>query len=438
MTLSDDAKTPASFKAILARRCLQLALVMFVIGIFLALLAQWGERRATANAAWRNPGDTIELKAVAPDLAALSLAGVPDAQVLTLSIALGELETTRAILAFGADLSDKERSNGWLWLADRYHQANQMDRAAHAYRLAGDGAILGTNIDDLLRTKILLAVGQGLLASHDKERSRFYLSQSAIIGGNSNQLGAYHRHTLLEQLVPAILQAGGYRDDWKNLAETTKRVNAGVHLNGSVPTILGQEGISAAPFAQAQDARREAAAVWLATITEAQGDGQTDTNLTRVALVEALREEDSAVNQYVTSGPGSAADRLAAQETLLHWLLLKRRIAGGGLGTRLIPEWEDDREEIEESLSAAWREWLALQSPSIIIEETTSLPFGISEIEGVAPEAARLAIAAAYWGLYSDAPVPELLSAAQARGEFGGLQLTILEPGEPPVVGWSR
>ena len=79
-------------RADLARRCLQLALVLCLIGLVPGLLAIWGQRRAVADAAWRDPADDVRPEAIAPDLALLSLAGTQDDQLLALAMESGELE----------------------------------------------------------------------------------------------------------------------------------------------------------------------------------------------------------------------------------------------------------------------------------------------------------------------------------------------------------
>jgi hypothetical protein len=115
----DGSNAPASRRASLSHRLLQLALALCLIGLVPGLLALWGERRAAADAAWHDPSDDIQPEAVALDLALLSLAGTPDEHVLTLSIEAGDLETARVLLVFGAD--SQRRHNGpqkpTVWLA---------------------------------------------------------------------------------------------------------------------------------------------------------------------------------------------------------------------------------------------------------------------------------------------------------------------------------
>lgn len=437
----------------LARRCFQLAWTLLLTGLVLAFLALWGQRRATASAEWRDPADAVRASAVAPDLALLSLAGVPDDQVLALSIEKVELGTTHALLAFSGDLTDRQRTNGWLWLAFRYHQAGHTTLAAQAYRLAGLGAILSSDLPDLLRTETLLAVGRQLIALHDKPSASYYLKQTALIAAYAPQLTPYHRRSLLERLIPALVRAGGKREDWTPLAKAVESGQSpGEHM-GAVRSDTGLGWWDETPqdgtlLAEAQAARRVAAAALLSAVSAENGGNsiadagsaggtqfqETDPHRVeqeaRQALSDALLGEDAAVRQHPKRPAATSESDMLAQQTLVRCLLLKRRIAAGGGGAGLVPDWESDRDGINVALTAAWTDWLALRATST--EAGLVSPYRVAE----AP-AARQAIVAAYWGLYPDAPVTELVASAQAVAGIGPLRLTVLESGTPPLIGWS-
>jgi hypothetical protein len=429
----DGPKTQVDLRTSLARRCLQLAFVLFVIGLVAGFLALWGQRRTAAAAVWHNPADNIQVALVAPDLALLSLAGVPDDQALALAMEQGELATTHALLALSLDLNDAQRMNGWLWLAYRYRRAEQTQRAAQAYRLAGGGAVLSPDLPDLLRTETLLAVGQGLIDMHDKASARLYLKQAALIGAYSPHLTAYHRHMLLERIVPTSLRAEGKRDDWSALAQAVKSGTA----KGGNFAVSGPAGgtdwrsfpaESDAALVQARDARRAAAAEWLQAMTASNGaPGRPSPNDTdpEEKLRTALLTEGAAVYRFAEQDERTSTSGPAAQQTRLRWLSLKRWVAAGGFGAGLMPEWESKHEAIDSALTTAWSDWLTFQVDPV--------GAGLSDDVQV-----RQAIMAAYWGLYPDAPIADLVSAAQYSRGFGGLHLTILEPGTPPVLGWSE
>jgi hypothetical protein len=164
----------------------------------------------------------------------------------------------------------------------------------------------------------------------------------------------------------------------------------------------------------ARNARRAAAAAWLAALSS-----NPDTTYERDALHQALLAEDAAVQAYLKQHTDPAA-----RQTRLRWLLLKRRIAAGGIGDRLVPEWTANGAQTRVQLSAAWAGWLAT--------------YDKNNRQGQATCASRQAIVAAYWGLYPDALIADLLLAAQGAANLGGLHLGIVKSGTPPVVGWQE
>lgn len=411
--------SPPSLRVSLARRCWQLALVLCFIGVVFALLAIWGERRARAAAGWHDPAYDLRPAAVASDLALLSLAGVPDDQVLTMAIEAGELETVHALLALSPDLTDLQRTNGWMWLAYRYERAGQTQRAAQAYRLAGGGAILGGDLPDLLRTEILLTVGGQLIALHDSPGALFYLRQAALLGARVPGLTDQHRYLLLQRVIPALQRCGGKRDDWDALS---KAVKGNSHRGGSVafswPAVsLGRS----ASLVAARDARRAAAATLLAVGLSEAFEEDEGPDRARQALRQALMAEDEAVEAYLKNEDGPVT-----RETRLRWLLLKRRVAAGGAGEGLVPEWTSEREAIDAALTAAWADWLALY-----VDPTNASP-------GPPTRAARQAILAAVWGLYPDAPVADLVPVAQGVSSPVQLHLDVVEPWMLPILGWRE
>jgi hypothetical protein len=442
---------PSGRKATVARFFFQLAVVLLLIGLGATALAFWSESRAVAAAAWRDPSAGVRPEAVATDLALLRLAGASDERVLALAMEMDELETLRSVLVFSGDLGDRERTNGWLWLAQRYSQAGQREQAALAFRLAGDGAILGVGLPDWSRTEILVAVGRQLLPLFDRIGAKFFLGQAAVIGARSSSLTDFQRRSLLERLVPSILEAGGEREDWRDLAAAVENDAAGDTFRSPAgPSGLGLDGVLVgdALSVQARDARRAVAAEWLAATSagyassdaalsdtasapprDALGQTKTDGE-SREQLRQALLTEDAALDRFAAAGLVADESALAAHEVWLRWLLLKRRVAGGGFGSGLVPEWERRREEIDADLSKAWTRWLTLQ--------TGEGGAGSISDWNLPPAVARSALMAAYWGLFPDAPVEELVSMLQRADDTGRLHLAVLLPGTPPVVGWSE
>jgi hypothetical protein len=177
---------------------------------------------------------------------------------------------------------------------------------------------------------------------------------------------------------------------------------------------------------RAQDARRAAAAAWLAELPASHGvacESQACLNLR-----QALLEEDAALQAYLAYDASQGA-----QLSRLHWLWLKRRVAEGGFGPGLVPQWEASRAQIRAALTGAWGDWLALAVPGQGDQENSG-----TDLRRLTVCAARQAIVAAYWGLYPNAPIADLLSASEGLTDFGWLHLTIVKPGTLPVVGWQE
>ncbi len=415
----------------LARRCLQAALLVGLASLALILLTLWSERRASAASAWHDPADDVRPDAVALDLALLSLAGTPDERVLALALETYELETARVLLTFGADFSDQQRLNGWLWLAYRYQKTEQTQRAARAYRLAGGGAVLSDQLPDLLRAEALLAIGGQLIALHDEHSAHFYLEQAALISAHAPDLTAHHRRSLLERLIPPSLQAGGKRSDWAALAQAVaKDTVAQKGTSFACPNVA--PGYDAG-LVGAQDARRAAAAAWLAALPAGRDDACESGAC--LGLRQALLDEDAAIKAYLEYNVDQDA-----QLSRLRWLWLKHRVAEGGFGPGLVPQWEAARAEIRAALTETWGDWLAGFAPGQggFAPGQGGLENLRTDRRGQAVCASRQAIVAAYWGLYPSAPIADLLSVTESMTDFGQLHLTIVKPGTLPVVGWQE
>jgi len=106
---------------------------------------------------------------------------------------------------------------------------------------------------------------------------------------------------------------------------------------------------------QLEQARREAA---LALI-ESFSPGETPPPEPVQALAQALVAEDAAKLELyhqelaATSQPGR---RIAVLWAMIRWLTLKYKVALGGFGLSLVPEWEAQAATIQSTLSVAYEE----------------------------------------------------------------------------------
>ncbi len=73
------------------------------------------------------------------------------------------------------------------------------------------------------------------------------------------------------------------------------------------------------------------------------------------ALGQTLLAEDAARSAFYDASTELAeADRLALLHDRIAWLTLKYRIATGGFGTALVPDWKPQADALRQDLVAAW------------------------------------------------------------------------------------
>lgn len=315
-------------------------IVLALAGVVLLAVYFSLSRQPAATDAWMNPLAGVVTEAVAPDLAALTLAGEPDDRVIRAALDAGEIETAYATLANSMLMTDNLRSGGWLLLA-RQLQEKDPARAAIAQQAALDLASLGPSLGDMGRADLSLQTARGFAALEKVETARLALAQAENIARYSVALLPAQRRALLAQVADAyqaVGDAGTARAIRENLdayaAGPGVTVNAAAQL---LPTLRGgivlPEAVVAAMVAR-QNAAADLAARWLSV-----SGGGRDT--LAAALGQALLAEDVARDEfYRTAENLSLADRLALMHDRLAWLAVKHRVAQRGYGVSLAPEWE--------------------------------------------------------------------------------------------------
>ncbi|RMF27289.1 MAG: hypothetical protein D6759_17985, partial [Chloroflexi bacterium] len=369
---------------------------------------------------WSHPGADLNPNAIAPDLALLSLAGLPDRVVLDLALESQELETAYALLSLSPRLEDAERVSGWLLLGDLYRKAGWRARALLSYRMAAGGALRSPTLGDRARAVGLLTAAHRLAQMGAREDARFYLDQAVWVLARAPTLTVAERQRLFPT-VTATYQALGLH--WKAWQSLTQRLRPGASRaipSSPPPTrkalVLPRPVRDArllAATAVRQQAARELLAVW----------GCADNGRTRAAscraeaqarLAEALRAEDEAIRTYLAA----AGETTEAAATELYWLALKRQVAQGGFGLDLVPEWREALPELRTALSAAYGRLVARRQQ-----------------ERPADEVARQALTWCHWGLYPHCP-QETLARALPRQPHHPLDLVVLQEGDPPRLGY--
>lgn len=307
---------------------------------------------SAAPVGWIDPLAAVKTEAIAPDLAALTLAGETDERVIKAALDAGELETAYATLAYSPLLSDTARSGQLLLLGRRF--AEQPARAAVCYQALIDLATLGPTLSDNARADISLQVARAD-ATLNPELARLALMQAENIAHYSVALLPAQRRSVLDQVI-ATYQAQGDPKSAQAIRENLAVYAAGpgISLEPRPPLLPTLRGSIVLPEAvvQAVVARQQAAAEVAARWLTAGTGGQ---RVLTLALGDALLAEDAArAAFYDTADSLALPDRLALLHDQIAWLTIKYRVARGGYGVSLVPEWEAEAAVYASTLTAAY------------------------------------------------------------------------------------
>jgi hypothetical protein len=331
------------------------ALVAGVVVLTLMGLALLGayfylSREAGARVAWVSPMEAVRPQAVAPDLAALSLAGEPEERVIRAALDANEVETAYASLAYSVLLPDSLRSGHWLLLADRYLKS-EPDRTASAVQAALDVAALSPYLGDMTRADISMQAASRFAELRRAPAARLALAQAESIARSSLMLLPAQRRSILER-VEAAYRSLGDVDLARALRKEMEVASAGpgVMVEPGQPVLPALRGgvKLPQPVVMAMTTRQQAAAQMAARWLGAAPS-------TRNALVEslgtALLAEDAARTEfYASAAELPDADRLTLLHDRVAWLTTKVRVARGAFGTALVPEWTGQAEAIRGEL----------------------------------------------------------------------------------------
>ncbi|MCX7668651.1 MAG: hypothetical protein N2439_01075 [Anaerolineae bacterium] len=330
------------------------AVILALTGLGLLAAYFYFSRPAESSSAWISPVGAVRPKAVAPDLAVLTLAGEGDDRIIRAALDAGEIETAYAGLAFSVLLPDTLRSGHWLLLADRY-QKIEPDRALVALRAALDIAALSPTLSDMGRADIALQIASRYATLRQPTAARLALAQAETIGRHSLLLLPAQRRTILEQVEAAYRKLGdGAAADTVRRDLDVASAGPGVHLSPPpawLPALRG--AVTLPPAVVSAIADRQHAAAQMA------GRWLSASPAERTALVEALGRalltEDAIRSAfYEASADLPAADRLALLHERIAWLTVKYRIATGGFGAALVPDWSPRTDALRAELAAAY------------------------------------------------------------------------------------
>jgi hypothetical protein len=155
---------------------------------------------------------------------------------------------------------------------------------------------------------------------------------------------------------------------------------------------------------QAEAARWKAAQELARYLVERGGRAPQEAS---VALANALIAEDQLRVPYYDAQLAQAT-QLSAQisvvQARINWLVMKYRIARGGYGLSLVPEWETQAEQVRSELTKSYELLFALYADLIV-----AMP-NADQIERATEEALRREILAGTLGRYPSYPAQQRIA----------------------------
>lgn len=404
-----------------------LAVGAMAVGAFLFLRPR---RQSPPLPRWVDPISQVEREKIEPALALLSLTGASDLEAANSALNEGELESAYAAIVFSADLPDQQRAGSLLLLAQRCITTGDDLKAKLCYQQVNTIATLSPTLPDFARAEAFLQVGRGLAALEEREEALFNYDQAHTLVLYSPYLKRPHRAYFLDQLVEAYTALGedasqcmeqGAEARWPAEAgpiPSPSSTEGSPRLEGTpgeTPSSEeGRENLSRQgtlgegppqPEVEAARERRMAAARSLIDRLEA-APGEVPSEPLE-DLAQALRAEDEARLEFYPAQLPKVirmAVKIALVRDKIKWLTIKHRVASGGYGLSIVPEWEGQLAQIRSDLRETYEELYVYRGEQVI-----ALPQA-SDIDRAWVDLIREEIKAGRLGLYPNYPEEQLIS----------------------------
>lgn len=376
---------------------------------------------------WTDPLSAVDLQVVARDLAVRPLAGEPPDVSAEQAMLVGDLETASANVVFSPDIGDARRAGLMLALANRFHSSGQTGRAARCLWQAQDIAALSPSLSESRRIEVMVQVAHlwGLLGG--REQAILGLDQARSVVASSHGLQPAQRRQWWQRLS----------DEYGELGQAARSEEAAAQA--SSPQMVSSQAV----FPESVLRRLESTVYLPAEVTAITGERQArarrvvevlmadlnaDISPEAADLGEFLRREDTARATWYEQGKSEPdfAVRAGMAREQARWLTTKYRVAVGGYGLSLVPEWEAEVPAIRASLTSIYTEWsdlIGTQVAALPSEEDTR--WGQLEFR-------RQQILWGRLGLYVDYPeeplIAVLLDTVETlwlHGQLGGAKLDV-------------
>ena len=309
-------------------------------------------------------------------------------------------------MTYATAISPVERSARLATLARACLSANDLEAAAQVYTLLIPTAILEDSIPLNERINLLTQSADGLQQAGFAAAAADAAAQSLRMAAQAPGLLPAQRSALFHDLstvVEALPQSEASGAALKSLLNDYIRnpylTGAGIVVTPTLAAFPQQ--IPYDSLTQEKIAARHQAARILADRIELTGG--VDIEPERQALAQALIEEDQARTQfYQNPGEISRGQQLWILLDRRAWIVEKLRIALGGYGLTLVPDWTAQVAAIRGELTAA-NGFLNSVMAAYAADQPTELDKALLQIETqhwLAVQAMR--------GLYPNAPLPNL------------------------------
>jgi hypothetical protein len=290
---------------------------------------------------------------VVPTLALRGLAGDDETALGYQALQAGELATAHANLLFDTTAAGSSRAGLWAALMRAYRAAEDPASATQVARGTAPLALTDPAVPSLERARMLVQTAETYAEAGLPDASLDSVNQGRRLAEQMPDLLPVQRSEIFSSLaeVAATLDATAAADELNELARNPFLTPAGVLITPRLATLTAPPPPDDT-LRDAVAAREQAAAALADRIAFSGG---VDIGPEREALANALRWEDQVRNEYflrMQATEMTLNERLSILLDHRQWQARKLRIALGGYGISLIPEWEGNADAIRRDLSS--------------------------------------------------------------------------------------
>lgn len=301
-----------------------------------------------------SPLANMPVESITPHHALVQLAGDPPEALAYQALQAGELDLAYTITFFSTELSDRTRLALWLQLGRRYLANQQPEDGIRAYQHARTTLVLATDLNFTERSQALLQIADDLFKIEALPEALDAAIQVKRLAEQTPDILPAQRSQIFETLRLLSKQLGDsiFEAEVDAVARNPYLTPPGQLLTSQWAT-LGEPLAIDPTVLQSMDLRQQAARAYADRVAFTGG---IDVDPERQTLASALINEDQARNAAFQRTLSSGIN-LGQQFTLLwerrNWAALKLRIAAGGFGITIVPEWEANVSTLQQELSAA-------------------------------------------------------------------------------------